>query len=98
MITFADGEQAGDKGPGDGSHADCLPEAGRPGDNTPGRSPFGPACGMPYAEHLGLVGTCGLLQEQKAQNAAILQQLRTSLGLTAQCLAVLEELKGLADE
>jgi len=85
MITFANGEQAGETRHGDGLHADCLPEAGRPGDNTPGRSPFCPACGMPFAEHLGLVGTCGLLQQAKA-HVADLQK------LTAECLAVLEQI------
>jgi hypothetical protein len=83
--TFANGEQAGDKGHGDGSHADCLPKAGRPGDYTPGRSPFCPACGQPYAEHLGLVGTCGLLQQAKGHVASLQK-------LTAECLAVLEQI------
>jgi len=86
MITFADGEQAGDKGHGDGSHADCLPKAGRPGDYTPGRSPFCPACGQPFAEHLGLIGTCGLLQEAKAYAAALEK-------LTAESIALLEEIR-----
>jgi hypothetical protein len=71
--TFADGEQAGgNNGHGDGQRtAICLPKAGRPGDYTPGRSPFCPACGQPFAEHLGLVGTCGLWQEEKARVAVL---------------------------
>jgi len=40
---------------------------------------------MPFAEHLGLVGTCGLLQQAKA-HVADLQK------LTAECLAVLEQI------
>jgi hypothetical protein len=84
--TFANGEQAGEKGHGDGSHADCLPRAGRPGDYTPGRSPFCPACGQPYAEHLGLVGTCDLLQEAKAYAAALEK-------LAAESIVLLEEIR-----
>jgi hypothetical protein len=86
--TFADGEQAGgNNGHGDGQRtATCLPKAGRPGDYTPGRSPFCPACGMPFAEHLGLVGTCGLLQEAKAYAAALEK-------LTAESIALLEEIR-----
>jgi hypothetical protein len=100
MTTFADGEQAGEnKGPGEfPRHADCLPRAERPGDYTPGRSPFCPACGQPYAEHLGLVGTCSLYQQAKQNVALLEQQLKAAMSLSAQCLAVLEELKGLADE
>ena len=88
MTTFADGEQAGEnKGPGEfPRHADCLPRAERPGDYTPGRSPFCPACGQPYAEHLGLVGTCGLLQEAKAYAAALEE-------LAAESIALLEEIR-----
>jgi hypothetical protein len=96
--TFANGEQAGETRHGDGLHADCLPKAGRPGDYTPGRSPFCPACGQPYAEHLGLVGTCSLYQQAKQNVALLEQQLKAAMSLSAQCLAVLEELKGLADE
>jgi len=84
--TFANGEQAGETRHGDGLHADCLPKAGRPGDYTPGRSPFCPACGQPFAEHLGLIGTCGLLQEAKAYAAALEK-------LTAESIALLEEIR-----
>jgi len=53
---------------------------------------------MPYAEHLGLVGTCSLYQQAKENAALLEQQLKAAMSLSAQCLAVLEELKGLADE
>lgn len=60
---------------------------------------------MPYAEHLGLVGTCSLYQQEKEkvalfeqQVATLNQQLKAAMSLSAQFLAVLEELKGLADE
>jgi hypothetical protein len=98
--TFADGEQAGENnGHGDDQRtAICLPSAGRPGDYTPGRSPFCPACGQPFAEHLSLVGTCSLYQQAKQNVALLEQQLKAAMSLSAQCLAVLEELKGLADE
>jgi hypothetical protein len=41
---------------------------------------------MPFAEHLGLVGTCGLLQEAKAYAAALEK-------LTAESIALLEEIR-----
>jgi hypothetical protein len=51
---------------------------------------------MPFAEHLGLVGTCSLYQQAKENVALLEQQLKAAMNLAALGQAVLEELKGLA--
>jgi hypothetical protein len=94
------GEQAGTiKGAGGLlRRADCLPAAERFGGYTSNRSNFCPACSMPLAEHLGLVGTCALLQEAlaeiellKMERALIVAQRDNALVAATDAVRMLEE-------